>query len=63
VTSEGQGTEDEAKSDATDSNADDNIVILGSGNKTEYKITQDSIINTNAISEGIEFHTWNKWTR
>jgi hypothetical protein len=57
VTSEGRGTEDEAKSDATDPNADDSIVILGSGNKTEYKIIQDSIINTDAISEGIESTT------
>jgi hypothetical protein len=57
VTSEGRDIENEAKSDATDHNADDSIVILGSGNKTEYKITQDSIINTDAISEGIEFTT------
>jgi hypothetical protein len=57
MTSERQGTEDETKSDATDSNADDSIVILFSGNKTEYKITQDSIINTDAISKGIECTT------
>jgi hypothetical protein len=44
VTSEGRGTEDEAKSDATDSNADDSIEILVSGNKTEYQITSGSPI-------------------
>jgi hypothetical protein len=53
VTSEGRGSEDGTKSDATDPNTDDSIVILGSGNKTEHKITQDSVINTDAISEGI----------
>jgi hypothetical protein len=61
VTSAGHDTEDETTSHATDPNADDSIVteavILGSRNKTEYKITQDSIINTDAISEDVECTT------
>jgi hypothetical protein len=57
VTSEGRFTVEEVKSDATDPNADDSIVILGSGKKTENEITQDSFIYTDAISEFIESTT------
>jgi hypothetical protein len=66
-TSAGHGTENETTSNATDPNVDDNkpvvsdimteAVVLGSVNKTDYKITQDSVIKTDAISEDIEFTT------